>query len=341
MVKGIPPPRDIFVGELRREFSLSLDDKWIKDAPGGNVLYAAAGYKIWEKHHPPGICARIGEDYHHDWLEEFNNWGINTEGVVTLPKALDLRICYVQRGNQAQEVEDPVAYFSQVGLRVPPALIGYTRNARRLKNRRASSEIAVREQDLPPVYLSATAAHLCPLDYLSHNLLPAVMRRQGFSTITIAPCSSYMEPGFLGDVPALMPGLTAFMPSEEKLKNLYKGMSTDIWEMVEELGRFGCEMIVIKRGMKGQYLYVPATGKKWKIPSYPARMQNPIGVEDVFCGGFLAEYRKTFDPLRAVLCGNVAASLAIEGSGPEYVLKTLSGLAEARLDHLQNLIQEI
>jgi sugar/nucleoside kinase (ribokinase family) len=341
MMERIPSPRDIFVGELRREFSLSLDEKWINDTPGGNVLYAAAGYKIWEKDHVPGICARIGEDYHHNWLDDFKAWGINTEGIVTLPKALDLRVCYVQRGNQANEVEDPVTYFSRAGLSVPPALIGYTRDATRPNSRRTTRETVVREQDLPQEYLSATAAHLCPLDYLSHNLLPAVLRRQGFSTITIDPCSSYMEPGFLGDVPALMPGLTAFLPSEQKIINLYKGISIDTWEMAEELGRYGCEMVVIKRGLEGQYLYVSATGKKWRIPSYPARVKNPIGIEDVFCGGFLAGFRKSFDPLRAVLYGNVAASLAVEGSGPEYALNTLSGLAEARLDSLESSTREV
>ena len=341
MTVGYSSPRDIFVGELRREFSLSLDEKWIQDSPGGNALYAAAGYKIWEKEQIPGICTRVGEDYHHDWLEDFRDQGVNIEGVLILPEALDLRICYVQEGNQAKEVNDPASYFSRAGLTVPSALIGYSRQVQNIPDRRNSKDTAIRLRDLPSSYLTATGAHICPLDYLSHNLLPAVIRQQGFSTVTLDPCSSYMDPGFLGDVPALMPGLTAFLPSEEDLINLYKGNSADVWEMVEELGRFGSEVIVVKRGAKGQYLYVPASGKKWSIPSYPARVKNPIGAGDAFCGGFLSGFRRTFDPVQAALCGNVAASLVIEGGGPFYALQAIPGLADARLERMIGTAREV
>jgi sugar/nucleoside kinase (ribokinase family) len=341
MTTSNPSPRDIFIGELRHEFSLSLDEKWILDTPGGNAVYAAAGYLLWDNDQYPGICTRVGEDYHHEWLEDFEARGINTEGVVVLPKALDLRICYVQKEDRAEEVGNPVAHFSKAGVALPQVLVGYSKLRQVGHNRRVSKETAIRERDLPASYFAATGAHICPLDYLSHNLLPAILRGQGFSTITLEPCSAYMDANFLGDIPALMPGLTAFLPSEEDLKNLYKGISVDVWEMAEEISRFGCEIIVIKRGAGGQYLYEGASGRKWEIPAYPSRVKNSIGVGDTFCGGFLAGFRQSFDPLQAVMHGNVAASLAIEGSGPFFLLDALPGLAEARLHHLKETIKEI
>ena len=54
---------------------------------------------------------------------------------------------------------------------------------------------------------------------------------------------------------------------------------------------------------------------KWEVPAYSARMTDPTGAGDSFCGGFLAGYKKTYDPLQAALYGNVSASLKIEGSG--------------------------
>jgi sugar/nucleoside kinase (ribokinase family) len=179
------------------------------------------------------------------------------------------------------------------------------------------------------------------MDYLSHNLLPAVLRQQGFSTITLDPSSSYMDSAYIGDIPALITGLTAFIPSEEDLKNLYKGKTIDLWEMAAELCRYGCEMMIIKRGANGQYLYDAASEKKWDITAYPARVQNPIGAGDAFCGGFLAGYRRTFDPLQAVLYGNVASSLVIEGNGPFFALQALPGLADARLEYLQAAVREV
>ena len=336
-----PTPRDVFVGEFRREYSLADDEGWIQDAPGGNALYAAAGYLVWEEDHVPGILTRVGEDFPQTWLEDFSSRGINVDGVVVLPEAIDLRSCTIRQGNTAKQVENPILHASRLGENLPPGLIGYPEKDRIIPNRKTAKVTAIREGDIPQNYLSATGAHLGPLDYLSHNLLPAVLRRLGFSTITLDPGSFYMDPAYAGDIPALVTGLTAFLPSEDDLKNLYKGKTADLWEMAADLGRFGCELVIIKRGIAGQYLYEPASGRKWEISAYPARVKNPIGAGDAFCGGFLAGFRNTFDPLQAVLYGSVAASLVIEGSGPFFALQALPGLAKARLDYIQGAVREV
>jgi sugar/nucleoside kinase (ribokinase family) len=336
-----PSPRDVILGEFRREFSLSTDEEWILDAPGGSALYAAAGYLIWEKQDPPGILTRVGEDFPQDWVEDISSYGINTDGVVFLPKALDLRICYVHQENRSREVDDPVPHFSKLGLALPHGLIGYHAPSQKLDTRRATRETAIREKDIPASYSTATGAHLCPLDYLSHNLLPAVLRQQGFSTITLDPSPTYMDPTFHSDIPGLITGLTSFLPSEEDLLNLYKGRTLDLWEIAADLGRYGCEMIVIKRGAKGQLLYDAVSKKRWEISAYPSRVRNSVGAGDAFCGGFLAGYRHTFDPLQSVLYGSVSSSLVIEGSGPFFALDALPGLARARLEYLQEAISEV
>lgn len=341
MSRKNPAPRDVFVGEFQREFSLVTDDHWLLDVPGGNALYASVGYLSWEKEESPGILTRVGENFPQAWLEDFSQNKINIDGVVFLPQDLDLRACYVHQGTETRLVDDPIPYFSQVGITLPPALIGYTTPHKPPADRRTKKDTSIRESDIPQSYLTATGAHLCPLDYLSHNLLPAVLRQQGFSTITLDPASSYMDPAYFGDIPALITGLTAFMPSEEDLKNLYKGKTTDLWEMAADLCRYGCEMVVIKRGVNGQYLYDGASDKRWEIRAYPARVQNSIGAGDAFCGGFLVGYRRTFDPLQATLYGSVASSLVIEGSGPFFALEALPGLARARLDYIQGAVREV
>jgi len=70
-------------------------------------------------------------------------------------------------------------------------------------------------------------------------------------------------------------------------------------------------------------------------------MTDPTGAGDSFCGGFLAGYKKTYDPLQAALYGNVSASLKIEGSGAFYPLDVLPGLAEARLNALKDLVRKV
>ena len=135
--------------------------------------------------------------------------------------------------------------------------------------------------------------------------------------------------------------MTAFLPSQEELHSLLWGKTNDLWEMAEVLGSYGCEFIVIKSGGLGQYLYDAVGKHRWDIPAYPSRMADPTGAGDAFCGGFLAGYRKTYDPLEAALHGNVSASLAVEGSGAFYPLDVMPGLAQARLDTLRDQVREV
>jgi sugar/nucleoside kinase (ribokinase family) len=201
--------------------------------------------------------------------------------------------------------------------------------------------VSLRQADIPEEYLDANAAHLCPLDYLTHSLLPALLRQSEFTMITLDPSPGYMNPAYWGDIPALLTGLTAFLPAEEELRSLFQNRSSDLWEMAEALSAYGCEIIVIKCGERGQLLYDAATRSRWEVPPYPARFANPIGAGDSFCGGFLAGYRRTYDPLEAVFYGNIAASLVVEGNLAAYALDALPGLNLARLESLRQSARKV
>ena len=47
--------------------------------------------------------------------------------------------------------------------------------------------------------------------------------------------------------------------------------------MIEGLAAFGCEMIVVKRGVQGQLLYDAAAKRRYEIPAYPSRMADITG----------------------------------------------------------------
>ena len=179
------------------------------------------------------------------------------------------------------------------------------------------------------------------MDFLTHSLMPAVLRQAGFTTVTLDPSPGMMNPAFWNDVPSIITGLTAFLTSEEELRELFRGRSSDLWEMAQTIADYGCEYVVIKRGERGQFLYDAHSSSRWEIPAYPARIIDATGVGDAFCGGFLGGYRRTFDPLEAVLYGNISASLVIEGSGPFFALEALPGLAQARLEALRDTIRKL
>ncbi|HJW89911.1 MAG TPA: carbohydrate kinase family protein [Anaerolineales bacterium] len=337
----LPSPRFLIAGKLTRDFIVLPSGEILLDVPGGNLVYAACGLAVWEPEPPPALVARVGQDYPLDWVQAFARRGFDTRGIRVLPQEIDVRSFFAYPDRTTKVYENPVPFFAQLGVPFPKVLLGYQSKLSEVDSRTRLSLISIRESDFLPDYMDTTAAHICPVDYLTHSLLPAVLRQAGFTLMTLDPSPGYMNPSFREELPGMIAGLTAFLPSEEEVRNLFQGRSEDLWEMAEALTTSGCNLVIIKRGERGQLLYEADSRTRWEIPSYPAKLVDPTGAGDAFCGGFLAGYRRSFDPLHAALCGNIASSLAIEGHGPFYALEALPGLAHARREALSQAVRKV
>lgn len=362
-MKGQPPC--VIAGHLHRDYLLPLTGRPLLDVPGGDLLYAAVGLGVWDgsalienQFCRAGLLSRIGEDYPHEWLRSFETRGWDTRGIHIQAEALDLRYFQATLPRTPSENRDhhagtgitmegwviqtgnPVAHFARLGLPFPKSLLGYQPPVE-TDDRKTAHPASPRPNDIPRDYLDARTVHLCPLDYLSVSRLVSAFRQASVTTLTLDPSAAYMTGAALDDVRTLLHGLTAFMPSEEELRALFWGGTDDLWQMAEALGEFGCEFVIIKRGVRGQMLYDSISKKRWEIPAYPARLADATGAGDSFCGGFLAGYQETYDPLRGVLYGNVSASLTVEGSGVYHALDALPGLAQRRLDSLAGIVRQV
>ncbi len=329
----------VIIGRIAREFILPAAGQPLLDNPGGNALYAAGGLMVWEKE--IGLLTRIGEDYPRTWLKDLEARGMDVQGVLILPQSMDLRsfIAYDEKFSITHS--NPVLQFARRELPFPKSLLGYQSSPEVQQDAKKPDPLVPLPVEIPRDYLEAGAVHLCPLDFMSHNQLAQVFKAASVNTVTLDPSPGYMSPPFYKALRVVLSGLTAFLPSEEELRALFWGETHDLWEMAAALGDYGCEVIVVKRGARGQLVYDVQGKHKWEVPAYSARMTDPTGAGDSFCGGFLAGYKKTYDPLQAALYGNVSASLKIEGSGAFYPLDVLPGLAEARLHALKDLVRKV
>ncbi len=329
----------VLAGRLRREYILPPAGRPLIDVPGGSLLHAAAGLSVWES--GIGLLARVGEDYPHEWLKDFSRRGWDVGGVFILPQAIDQRYFQASPEPGTLQHTNPVAHFARLGLPFPKSLLGYTPQAQSEDDLQSSPDDSPRPVDIPAGYLEARAIHLCPLDFRTTNRLTSTFRQAGSAVLTLDPSPGYMKADALESVHVLLRGVTAFLVAEQHLRSLYWGRSTDLWEMAAAVAEFGCEFVVVRRGGQGQYLYETASRRRWEIPAYPARLVDPGGAGDSFCGGFLAGYSRNYDPLQGVLHGAVSASLSAEGSGAFHALETLPGLAQARLHSLAATVRQV
>lgn len=331
-------PAFIFIGKLTRDYLLPPVGQPLLDSPGGDLLHAAGGFAVWGKH--PGLVSRVGEDYPRRWLKDMQGRGWDITGIRIQSGTLEQRNFMGYSKDFVLNRNNPVPQFAEHGIPFPKSLLGYQP---RMDTKPVAGRIDPTSplvSDMPSEYLEAGAFHICPLDLAAHQQFLDNLRGT-MRVLTLDPGTAVMTPACQREVRSLVHGLTAFLPSLEEITAFFWGQTNDVWEMAAAIGEIGCEYVVIKCGMRGQLLYDVGNRRRWEIPAYPAKLVDPTGAGDAFCGGFLAGYRKDYDPLEGVLHGNVSASLAIEGSGPFHPLDVTPGLAEARLEALRGVVQRI
>ncbi len=331
------PPQFLVFGNLTREFLFPAQGEPRLDVPGGNLLYAAAGAKVWEGESAIGLVGRVGDDYPRAWLNEVKTRGFDTSGIKILEQNLDVREFLSYTDSFEPNHANPITQFARRQMTFPKSLLGY-----QAPEERAAGEVSrLVVTDIPEEYLSARAALICPMELSTQNQLIAGLKRGNVHTFLLDPLPADLDPKAKRALPAFLNGITALLLSQEELRNLFWGETHDLWEMAEAVSLYGCEYVVIKCGAQGQLLFIAGTKKKYEIPAYPARLADLTGAGYAFDGGFLAGYCKDYDPLEGVFYGSVSASLKVEGSGAFYPLDVMPGLAEARLNAVRGLVREV
>lgn len=332
-------PTFLIAGKLAREYLLPPQGNPLLDVPGGNLLYSAGGLAVWDKQ--IGLLARITSEYPQTWVDDFQKRGFDIRGIETIQENFDLRNFIAYTDTHERSHSSAVSHFARRELTFPKHLLGYQPPDESIKDLRTIDSTSPSALAIPKTFHDVTHIHLCPFDFASQSQIANLFKNASNQTVTLDPDPRYMIPPFWRDMRIVLQGVTAFHPSEEEMRALFWGETNDLWDMAKRISDYGVKFVVIKRGSQGQILYDSVSNKKYEIPAYPSRVADPTGAGDAFCGGFLAGFQQTNDPLQAVLYGNVSASLKIEGSGAFYPLDVMPGLAQARLHALQEMAREI
>jgi sugar/nucleoside kinase (ribokinase family) len=326
------PPNYLIFGQLTREYLLPPTGPARLDVPGGNPLYAAAGFRVWES--GVGLVGRVGSDYPRAWFDECLSRGIDTSGVKILDREMDVREFLAYTESLEFNRINPVSQFARREMTFPKSLLGYQ------PGKPFAQALKILITDIPADFLNVRAAYFCPMDLMTQAQLIAGLKRGSAPahTFILDPAPAAMTLAARRELP-LLHGVTAFLASQEEMQNLFQAETHDPWEMAEEIARYGVDYVVIKCGAQGQLLYIASNKKRYAVPAYPARVEDITGAGAAFGGGFMAGFCKNYDPLEGVLHGNVSASLKLEGSGAFHPMEVLPGLAEARLSALREMVR--
>lgn len=332
-------PTFVIAGKLNREYILPPLGNPLMDSSGGSLLYATGGLAVWDQN--IGLISRVGEDYPRQWLRDLEERGFDTCGIHIQSQSMDLRAFIAFTDSNEHSNSNAVSHFARRQLTFPKLLLGYQAPDESRKDPREPDPNSPAALDVPKEYREVRFVHICPFDFVSQSQMVNLFRGGSNQTVSLDPAPGYMTPSFWRDLRLVLQGVNIFQPSEDELRALFWGETNDLWEMAQKASEYGPEVIVIKRGSLGQIIYDVPGNHRYEIPAYSSRLADPTGAGDAFCGGFLAGFQKTNDPLMAACYGSVSASLKIEGSGPFYPLEVMPGLAAARLRAIKEMVREV
>jgi sugar/nucleoside kinase (ribokinase family) len=326
----------VLVGRLTRDYLLPYGHTPRIDSLGGNLVYAAGGLQLWGGQ--VGLAAKVSTQYPLEWLKRFESAGCDLSGIKVAEGESDERFFVAYSSPEHAHYENPLPYFAERQLPFPLELLNYNPQANRTCSRFEYKPFSIHVNDLPKRYLEVNSAHICPIDYISHKILPSLLRGGTVQTLTMRASSCYMDLSFWEEIRSLISDLTAFSFTEEQGLHLFQGRSLDIWEIIEAVAAYGPEYILVNMQDGSTRVLDKFKKKRWIIPGYPVKVVDPTGSLDAFDGGFLLNYRKDYDVVEGVLHAVISMGFAQEGSGPAFLLESFPSLKAARLDALRQRV---
>ena len=274
-------PTFAIAGKLTREYLLPPNNGSARlDSPGGNLLYAIGGLAVWDA--SIAMIARVNQAYPREWLADLSDRGLNTNGIYFDHEndRADLRSFIAYTDVNERSTTNAVSHFARREMTFPKSLLGYQPRNETVKDLRETDPLAPVARHVPKEYRDIRFIHLCPFDFTSQSQMVNLFKGGSSHAISLDPASGYMKPAFWRELRVVLSGVTAFLPSEDEIRSLFWGESHDLWEMAKRISDHGPQIIVIKRGALGQFVYDSAAKRRYEIPAYPARLIDPTGVGD-------------------------------------------------------------
>ncbi len=258
------------------------DGTWSTAQCGGNAVYGALGAAIWRS--GVGMAARMGPDFPAAHIRDLERAGLDLHLVPVAAPGIHNRIHYEPGDLRGMAITDDSG---------------------------SHEDQSIRPDELPGALGHVDACHVAPMPFSIQVELVRHLRSAGVRVISLDPHDDHVV-GNETELLALLGEVDLFLPSRKEARQLV-GLD-DPEGAARSFATTGPEAVVIKLGPEGSIVCGP-DGVTHHIAAAPARVVDPTGAGDTYCGGFLAAYAGRPDAIDAARHGAVSASFAVEGRG--------------------------
>lgn len=301
----------------------------IRNACGGNALYAAAGAHIWDRR--IGLVSRVGRGYPDACLASIAA-AVDTTGVRRLAADHPIRVAFAYRRDGSRTRTIPPEVLVAIPEDIRADFVDSTQDDERYLDATPTSS------EIPLAWLGAAKGfHLPALLEVSHrDLVASIRRSQPAALITVDAPWFARRDGTLSTDLAWLRDVDVVLPSEEDLAAFRPGIS--IVSAARELATLTRRGAVVKVGARGA-IVADGDGTLTHVSAYPADVVDPTGAGDGFCGGFLVGLRDAGDLAEAAAFGTVAASFVVEAPAAIPIFDVARERAIERLPAVQAAIR--
>jgi sugar/nucleoside kinase (ribokinase family) len=235
-----------------------------------------------------GLSTKIGPDMPQDLLQPLIKAGVDIAGIQIADRTTTTELIYNDQGHK--EIRYPTK----------------------------ASPIKV--EDIPESYRGCRMIYVCPMDndVLLNDLAHVVALGQvnavdlgGYGGVHMSLANRQAVDSLVDLACGASEHFNIVKASDEDTATIFDWDNPDA--AAERFLDCGPEVVVITMGARGVRVYT--AGNRWHVPPLPGRVIDTTGGGDTFMAGFLSEYLRSANPLRAAQWGCATAICVIEQSG--------------------------
>lgn len=297
--------------------NLTIDDIVLHDSQqlflnsnGGDALFSAIGAWIWNKN--VGMVARVGLNYPEKNIRLIEDAGIACRFKrVSNPDVHNWAL--YEPGGQRQFVHHHTSGTYE--------------------------EMSITGSEIPANCLGGSAYHIAPLPIHVQGSIIERLRQQD-CLISLDQLNQTLGDSDINrQARQMISQVDFYLPSSAEAAILHgtddpEGAAIDFVAM-------GLPVVCIKLGKEGALLHLAETGKTYHIPICEVNDLDPTGAGDSFCGGFLAGFLSSQDPIHAACCGTVSASYIVQKIGALSVLKSDFSDIKERFENVRSRVRAV